>query len=74
MKARCLTSFFSQKQSGTAGQIMEIEDTQVMDDLLQAGFIEAVNPISSKGENTKTSDVKKTNAKTKKAVDNHENE
>lgn len=81
MKARCLTSFFSQKKSGTVGQIIEIEDTQVMDDLLASGYIEAVNPISqnqksasSKGEASKENDVKKGTAKTKKAVDNHEDE
>lgn len=74
MKARCLTSFFSQKESGTIGQIIEIEDKQVMDDLLASGFVEAVESTSSKGEATKHSDAKKTNAKTKKAVDSHENE
>lgn len=81
MKVKCLTSFFSQKQSGTTGQIIEIKDQQVIDSLLASGYIEVMestspdpNATSFKEEPTKNSIVKKMNAKTKKAVDNHENE
>jgi hypothetical protein len=77
MKARCLTSFFSQKHSGTVGQIIEVKDKQVMDELLASGYVEAIESpsqnqksASSKGE----APTQKMTAKTKKAVDNHENE
>lgn len=75
MKARCLASFFSQNQSGTIGQIIEIKDQQVMDQLLASGYVEAVGNTSPDPSATSNKgEAKKTNAKTKKAVDNHENE
>jgi hypothetical protein len=70
MKARCLTSFFTEKVSGTQGQTITINDQKTLDDLVQCGYVEEIQSNQTSPETVAMeNDVvdKKTTAKTKKA-------
>jgi hypothetical protein len=70
MKVRCLTSFFTDKVSGTQGQTINIDDQKTVDDLVKNGYVEEVQSNQTSPETIAMEQVeKKTTAKTKKAND-----
>lgn len=77
MKARCLVSFYANDISGTQNSIMEISDQQTFDDLLKAGYIEAVeSENSTRRENVSDNPEELTpkKARTRKASGTHESQ
>lgn len=46
MQAKCLTSFFTDKKSGVQGEMITLESQEQLDDLVQAGYVEAVGQSS----------------------------
>jgi hypothetical protein len=75
MKARCLVSFFAQDISGTQGTIIEVQDQKVFDELVQSGYVEAVD---SQSQNDNVShdpeQLRVKNARAKKVSDSHESQ
>jgi hypothetical protein len=70
MKARCLTSFFTEKVSGTQGQTITINDQKTLDELVKSGYVEEIQSNQTSPEEIAMADNvvdKKATAKTKKA-------
>lgn len=68
MKARCLTSFFTDTVSGTQGQVIIINDQKTMDDLVQSGYVEEVQSNQTTPEAVAMEQAdKKTTARSKRA-------
>lgn len=59
MKVRVLVSFFSEKLSGTQDEIMNITDEKILNELLQAGYVEAVETKENVSENPSELRLKK---------------
>lgn len=45
MKVKCLKSFATSKLSTYKGQVVEIADKEVLNDLLDAGYVEALEEV-----------------------------
>lgn len=43
MKGRCLQSFFGTNVSGNIGEIIDVPDQATFDELVQSGYLEAVD-------------------------------
>lgn len=50
MKAKCLTSFFSQNISGTVGEVITVKDAETMQSLVDAGYVEEMQHASAESE------------------------
>lgn len=60
MKVKCLKGFATSNFSTYAGQIIEISDEEVLDDLLNANYVEEVEEVK---KTTKKRVVKKDESK-----------